>query len=132
MSNELIVANGLVPTGAVTPYGQPIIEQNIPMLIDLRNREKRPIAPFLNGVIPRSRNLATAIQQGPFARVINTEGTCLNIRAEPGSGAALDCAAEGVLLRDLREFADVAGVTWLRVATPAGLEGWASTQYLER
>jgi hypothetical protein len=78
-------------------------------------------------------NNVLSIQQGPFARVVNTENTCLNIRAEPlPSAGVLDCAAEGVLLRDLGQGADIAGTTWLRVATPAGIEGWASTQYLER
>ena len=43
----------------------------------------------------------------------------------------LDCAGEGVLLSDLDQIAET-DATFLRVRTPAGIEGWASTQYLER
>jgi hypothetical protein len=72
-------------------------------------------------------------KQEAFARVVNTEGTCLNIRVLPNTSAAsLDCAAEGVFLRDLGQVAEAEGVVWLHVSTPAGIEGWASTQYLER
>jgi len=42
------------------------------------------------------------------------------------------CAADGVLLRDTSEAQEVAGVTWLRVVTPAGVEGWSSAAFLER
>jgi hypothetical protein len=105
----------------------------LPAVVDLEAGTVHPITgPFLEPPLLNGRNQIVAVQQGPFACVINTEGTCLNIRAEPGAGQALDCAADGVLLRDLGETADVSGVAWLRVATPAGLEGWASTQYLER
>jgi len=73
------------------------------------------------------------VQLERFVRVVNTEGTCLNIRAEPGSaGQVLACEADGVMLRDLGLTAEAEGVMWLRVLTPAGIEGWASTQYLER
>jgi hypothetical protein len=72
-------------------------------------------------------------KQGPFVRVVNTEGTCLNVRAEPGpAGQVFACEAEGVSLRDLGLTVDVEGVTWLRVVTSAGIEGWASMQYLQR
>jgi len=65
--------------------------------------------------------------------VVHTDNTCLNVRAEPlPSAGILDCAAEGVLLRDLGQATDFAGSNWLQVATPAGAEGWASAQYLER
>jgi hypothetical protein len=102
-----------------------------PALIDL---EAGLIHPFRTLFEPPNDivNNILAAQQGPFARVVNTEGTCLNIRAEPGAGQVLDCAAEGVLLRDLGQTADVQGITWLRVTTPAGIEGWASGEYLER
>ena len=47
-------------------------------------------------------------------------------------GEQLDCAADGVLLRDTGERLELDGPTWLRVETPAGLEGWVSTAFLER
>jgi len=37
-----------------------------------------------------------------------------------------------VLLRDTGETRDADGGAWRRVLTPAGVEGWASAQYLER
>jgi hypothetical protein len=73
------------------------------------------------------------VQRSPYARVVNTDGTCLNIRVLPStSAAALDRAAEGVFLVDRGQTAESEGIIWLRVATPNGVEGWASTQYLER
>jgi hypothetical protein len=45
---------------------------------------------------------------------------------------ALTCAADGVLLRDTADTREVDGVTWRRVATPAGVEGWASEEFLNR
>jgi hypothetical protein len=78
------------------------------------------------------RNYVRAVLQGPFARVVDT-GSCLNVRAEPGMTAdVLACAADGVLLRDTGESREVDGATWRRVATPAGIEGWASEEFLER
>ena len=71
------------------------------------------------------------LQRGPFLRVSLPDG-CKNVRAEPGLDAAiLDCAAEGVLLRDLGDQAEHGGRTWHNVRTPAGIEGWSSSRYLE-
>lgn len=78
-----------------------------------------------------ARNYVRAVIQGPFARVVNT-GSCLRIRDEPVTGQSVACEADGVLLRDLGESRQVASESWLRVATPAGVEGWASVAYLER
>jgi hypothetical protein len=78
------------------------------------------------------RNYVRAVLHGPFARVVDT-GSCLNVRAEPAIAApVLACAADGVLLRDTGESREVDGASWRRVITPAGVEGWAQTQYLER
>jgi hypothetical protein len=67
-----------------------------------------------------------------LARIVNTEGDCLNIRAQPGpAGQVLACEAEGVMLGDLLEWVLLEGVMWRRVVTPAGIEGWASTEFLE-
>jgi hypothetical protein len=73
-----------------------------------------------------------AVMPGPFARVMGT-GSCLNVRAEPAADArVLDCAADTVLLRDLGTVHETGDVTWLRVATPAGVEGWVSSHFVER
>jgi len=81
-----------------------------------------------------------AVQRGSFARVVNTDNTCLNIHSAPRLDAPiLDCAAEGVLLRLGIGTAeapggvyDVGGVTWFSVITPSGVDGFASGDYLER
>jgi hypothetical protein len=63
--------------------------------------------------------------------VVDT-GACLNVRAEPGPAApVLTCAADGVLLQDSGETQEADGATWRRVITPSGIEGWASSRYLE-
>jgi hypothetical protein len=120
-----------VPPGATPPAGLPATE--VPALIDLASATRHPLLGlFDDPSFPIGRDHPVAVQRGPFARVVNTEGDCLNIRPEPGAGAVLDCAAEGVLLRGLSEGAELDGVLWLKVTTPAGTEGWASAQYLER
>ena len=128
-----VLANASVPTPQMASNGQPLVSDFVPVALDLKQGTMRPLRPFPEGTVPRSRNLIAAIQRGPFARVVNTDNTCVNIRAEPlPSAGILDCAAEGVLLTDLGLAKDFAGSTWLHVATPAGAEGWANAQYLER
>ena len=71
------------------------------------------------------------LQRGPFLPVTNVDG-CLPIRAEPSPDAEeLACAAERVLLTHLGEAVEVDGVTWRKVRTPASIEGWADSSYLE-
>ncbi len=128
----LILGNAAVPTSEIASNGQPIITDFVPVAIDLKKGSMRPFRPFLEGVVPRSRNLVAAAQRGPFARVVNTEGTCLNVRSAPNTGAkVLDCAAEGVLLRTDGSTGGHGTDLFLHVFTPSGIEGWASTQYLE-
>ena len=116
------------------PLPSPFFAGYLPALIDLNTNTIHPIRdPFIYPPLANGRNSIVAVQRGPFARVVNTDNTCVNVRAEPlPSAGILDCAAERVLLRDLGESMDFAGSTWLHVATPAGAEGWANAQYLER
>ena len=73
-----------------------------------------------------------AIQRGPFLRVVDDVDGCLPIKADPSLKAdELACAAERVLLIDLKETVEVEGTTWHSVRTPAGLEGWAEGRHLE-
>ena len=69
---------------------------------------------------------------GPFLRVTGVDD-CLPVRADHSPDAEeLDCMAERVLLQN--QGGDVItddGVTWRRVRTPAGVEGWADGIYLE-
>lgn len=104
----------------------------LPTLIDLDAGLIHPITdPFLGPDWKGGRSLVRAVLPGPFARVVGT-GDCLNVRAAAGMATqVLACAAAGVLLRDMGETQEVDGMTWLRVVTPAGVEGWASTQYLQ-
>lgn len=73
-----------------------------------------------------------AMQQGPFLRVVDVGDRCLPVKAKASPDVEnLDCAAERVLLTDLAEASEVDDTTWHRVRTPAGIEGWASSRYLE-
>ena len=91
------------------------------------------VEPFAGPDVPRGRNHVVAAQHGPFVRVA-TGASCLNVRARPDPAARpLACAADGVLLRDTGLLVEgYGGESWLRVVTPAGVEGWASTAFLER
>ena len=102
-----------------------------PALIDLEARLIHHIDPVAGP--PNNFFNILAVQRGPFARVVNTDETCVNIRSAPNTGAEIvDCAAEGVLLRDQGAIGDIeTGAVWRHVATPAGVEGWASGNYLE-
>ena len=72
------------------------------------------------------------VQYGPFLRVVDVGENCLSIRAEPNTDAeVLACVAERVLLTDLDEAMGLDGTTWRRARTPAGIEGWSDSRYLE-
>ena len=117
-----------------TIVGRQIPFRGLPAVINLGNASVTPIAgPFLEEPYFKVSVGIVAVQSGPFERVINTNDTCLNVRSEPlPSAGILECAAEGVLLRDLGDATEFAGSTWLHIATPGGAEGWANAQYLER
>lgn len=129
-----IVANADLPAGSIpTPDTDGAgFAGFLPALIDICDGVISPIvdpftsAPYLNG-----RNLVTAVQTGPFVSVSNNIGDCLNVRESPSTDAlSLGCFAAGVLLRDLEESQDAGGQAWRRVTTPAGDEGWASSEFL--
>jgi hypothetical protein len=104
-----------------------------PAIIDLNRLSVTLIEePFAGPGFELGRTFVAGIQRGPFARVVNT-GSCLNIRDGPSlESNVITCAADGVLLRDQGETVESDGVTWVRVVTPAGVEGWAAAAYLER
>ena len=132
VSSNLLIGNAAISAEDLsTPPPEPFVGY-LPVLFDLDARLGRPIPhPFLD-VFPGNRHHVQAVLHGPFARVVNT-GSCLSVRAQLAMAAnALTCAADGVLLRDTGETREVEGVIWCRVVTPAGVEGWASAQYLER
>lgn len=130
---DLFLGNVDIPADQAIAAGLPELTGPMPVLLDLEAGVAHPIIePFSDPDFPQGRNFLKHVQRGPFARVVGT-GSCLNIRAEPGVAArVLDCAADGVLLRDTGETRQADGAAWLRVATPAGAAGWASMDYLER
>jgi len=112
--------------GTLTLSGLDPGPPNRPVLIDIGTGEMQAInevdAPQLG------RGLVRLFFKGPFARVIDT-GSCLNLRQAPDANAPVpDCMADGVLVTDLGQ----TNGGWVRVRTPAGLEGWASERFLER
>jgi hypothetical protein len=133
LSDTLVAGNASVPPGLLpTPEPGGYLNNFVPVIIDLEDGEAHPMAGPFHELPLSGRNYIRAVLHGPFARVVNT-GSCLNVRAAPGMAApVLTCAADGVLLRDTSGTREVDGVTWRRVWTLAGSEGWASSQYLER
>lgn len=88
--------------------------------------------PFTGKRFNFGRNRVVAVQTGPFARVVNTDGSCVNVRAPAGlSEMIFDCVAEGVLLHDTHEHTTVDGIDWTRIVTFDGLQGWVASDYLE-
>jgi hypothetical protein len=128
-SKDYFAFVSLVPEGS---YQAPL-----PVLIDFNSGVYHVIpAPFLSddrpGYSSLGRTAVHAVQTGPFARIVNTD-SCLRVRAEPSlSGEVVDCLADGVLLRDMRETREADGATWLSVVTPGRRQGWASVAFLER
>ena len=102
-----------------------------PAIRDPDTGEQWPIRLPHNVLQPGYILVPFAIQHGPFLQVTDVDG-CLPIRAEPSPAAEdLACMVERVLLTDLAEASEVDGATWHRVRTPAGVEGWADSRYLE-
>jgi hypothetical protein len=132
LSDALVAGNTTVPPALLpTPEPGTYVMNSVPAIFDLSTGEAHPLAGPFHELPLSGRNYVRAVLHGPFARVADT-GSCLNVRAEPGAAAdVLTCAADGVLLRDTGEKREVDGTTWRRVVTPAGVEGWADSQYLE-
>ena len=124
-----LIREGVVEDGAIAACCNN--RRYWPAIYDLETGSIHALA--IPGVLQPEEELwpLLGLQQGPFLRV-SLPGDCKNVRAEPGLDAEiLDCAAEGVLLRDLGEQAEHGGRTWLKVRTPAGIEGWSSSRYLQ-
>jgi DNA-binding CsgD family transcriptional regulator len=103
----------------------------LPVVVDLDAATVSPIA----GLSPRNDFgflESRLLLQGEFLEV-GTGGDCLNVREEASvEAASLACYRDGVRLRDLGESTQSGGVSWLKVSTPDGREGWASAEFLER
>jgi DNA-binding CsgD family transcriptional regulator len=133
-SQEVVAVSASVAVGNMNGVRARVSDNEIsvyPVLIDLQNRTVTPITADIF-TQQGGRNRLIAFQSGPFARV-TTGSDCLNIREQPSpSGGPVSCYRDGVLLRDLGETTEAGGITWLKVATPDGREGWASAEFLER
>src|SRR4029079_874650 len=102
-----------------------------PALLDVTKGTATPITAnvFMQ---QRGRNRFIAFRSGPFATVARA-GDCLNVRESASTSAkSLGCFADGVLLRDLGQATSAGGTPWRQLATPAGAQGWASSEYLDR
>ncbi|MGE3074584.1 MAG: LuxR C-terminal-related transcriptional regulator [Dehalococcoidia bacterium] len=77
------------------------------------------------------RNYLRLVEAGRTFRVTGA-GDCLNVREQPNTSASvLGCYADNVLLRDHGGEQQTGGITWWKVGTPDGKEGWASREFLE-
>lgn len=64
--------------------------------------------------------------------VVATGGDCLNIRTGPGtSNPAVDCLAEGTVVTLTGESEASGGVTWVRIQSETGHDGWVSDEFLK-
>ena len=103
-----------------------------PTIRDSKTLEEWPVRLPFDVFRPGDTLVPVAVQLGPFLRVVVVGDDCLPLRAEPSLEAAeLACVAERVLLTDLDEAMEIDGTTWRRARTPAGIEGWADSRYLE-
>ncbi len=132
VSDGRIFASVPVPASRYRSLGGRQFVGSLPAVIDLGSATVLPISnPFLDGPFQNGRNHVVAVQQGPLVRVKDT-GDCLNVRAAPDDGEVLECVRDNVILRDTGESANAGGLTWARVQTPSGTEGWSAAQYLEQ
>jgi hypothetical protein len=101
-------------------------------LLDFGTGEVNPI----EGLQPTAQDrdsYLTEIVRGTFA-MVDAPGSCLHVRAEPGTAAeTLGCFADRVLFTVTGEaVSGPEGTEWLPVRAPGAVEGLASTEFLIR
>jgi len=97
-------------------------------IIDVRTHVFHP---FKDILAAKQVEYLQAVIHGPFARVV-TPGDCLNVRAEASvASESVACAADGVLLTDLRVTRSADGKAWAEVETPDGKTGWVDDRFIE-
>ena len=77
--------------------------------------------------------LEQEIDPEAYFGVVDVDGSCLRVREPAGfDGKVLDCVGNDVLLQDLHRWVEIesGGMIWRMVRTPAGLEGWAASEFL--
>ena len=104
-----------------------------PVMLDLQTGQMTVLelyGPAFSDAYAGQRNYIREVEPGPFLRVTGA-GDCLNVREQAATSAkSLGCFADNVLLKDLAAEEQSGGVTWKKVATPGGQEGWASAEFL--
>lgn len=124
----LVISNGEVEVsaGSPRPFDVPAV------LIDLATGTVSPLREFDQFMNANQQPIVRGTVVAKVARVV-TGGDCLNVRESASSSApAIACYHDGVLLFERGEAVTVGGASWVPVTTPAGKEGWASAQFLER
>ena len=118
-------------SGVFSADHEMLFDLHWPTIRSVETGEEWPIAFPGESLMLGDSFIPRLVLQGPFLRVIDVDD-CLPIRVAPSPDAEeLACAAERVLLTDLAEASEADGMTWHRVRTPAGIEGWANGRYLE-
>ena len=105
----------------------------VPVIFDLETGEAHPLAGPFHELPLFGRNYVRAVLHGPFARVVNTgslperprRARHGRRRRSPAPPTASCCATPARRGRSTAR-------PGARVVTPAGVEGWASSQFLER
>jgi|GEM_PF-1603332 len=104
-----------------------------PMLMDLHTGEIQLLelyGPAFSDAYDLERNRVRAYEAGPYLRGTGA-GDCLNVREQPSTSApVVQCFADNVLLKNLNQEQQAGGITWKKVRTPTGKEGWASAEFL--
>jgi hypothetical protein len=104
-----------------------------PMHINLQTGEVMLLelyGPAFSDAYAGQRNRIREFESGPFLRVTGA-GDCLNVREQSATSAkSLGCFADNVLLRNLAQEESSGGITWKKVETPGGQQGWASSEFL--
>jgi hypothetical protein len=119
-------------TIVVRRWGSPDASLADAALIDLETGAMNRI----DGLQPTEKDrdvYVTEVVVGDFA-MVDAPGSCLHVRAAAGSDSeSLECYADGVLFEVTGEaMVDAAGVEWLPVRAPGGIDGYASTEFLLR
>jgi hypothetical protein len=130
----LLVGNIVASPTDVNPSSSNNQGKLHPMMMDLHTGEIQLLelyGPAFSDAYDLERNRVRAYEAGPFLRVTGA-GDCLNVREQPSTTApVVQCFADNVLLKDLNQDQQSGGVTWRKVQTPTGKEGWASLEFLK-
>lgn len=98
-----VLANVYMRGDPDNPRGTNLIE---PVIIDLEAGTVHVIQRLTDGLEGNAHPFLEGAAIGPWARV-DGSGTCLNVREEPSTDAAIvDCHVDGVLLRDIGELTE--------------------------